>query len=240
MRIPSCAKFIVCKFQRVSSNVRIPLKLALFVRLKGDLKCSVTLLAMRIGVSICSIRPSWWSSARYGLVDVGVLMRVPSIVRILLCAFFYAFYCADSCADYCAYTIVQISCTNPTKQTLPCVPLCGFLHSDFIVQILSLCANFHRVNLNHRVHYRVLYYVLYCMLYCVQVLSCGFLSWAFYRGHFLVSCSPVAGRLSILRKYRANYRALYCVNYCVLYHVLYCALYCVQVFYRLVAILNVL
>ena len=51
-------------------------------------------------------------------------MRVPSIVRILLCAFFYALHRADSRADYRAYTIVQISCTNPTEQTLPCVPLC--------------------------------------------------------------------------------------------------------------------
>ena len=217
MRIPSYAKSIMCKFQRISSNMRIPLTSALFVRLESNLKCFVILLTVRIDVGICLIKLGWRSSAKYGLVDVGVLIQVSSIMRILLFAFFYTLYRSDSCVDYCVYTIIQISCTNFTEQTLPCVLLCGFLHADFVEQILSLCANFYCMNLNHRVHYCVLYHVLYCMLYCVQVLSYGFLSWIFYYRHSLVSCSLVAGMLSILRKLLCELScALLCKSLCAL------------------------
>ena len=135
VRIPSCAKSIMCEFQRVSSIVRISSTSALFVRLEGDLKCFVALLAVRVGVGICSIRPGWQSFARYGLVSVGVLMQVPSIMRILLCAFFYALYHADYCADFCAYTIVQISCTVQ----IPPSSLCRVSHCAGLSMRISSC-----------------------------------------------------------------------------------------------------
>ena len=199
MQIPSCANSIVWvptwKFRCVrnllcaNSSVWVTTwefyqhRPALFVRLEGDFKCSVALLAVRVGVGICLIRPGWRSSARYGLVGVGVLMQVPSIVRILLYAFFYALHRADSRADYCAYTIMQISCTvqiSPSR-------LCRVSHCASFSMRISLYKFYLCVPISI-----VWIWIIICTIVCSIVCSivgsivCKFYCVNFYHGHSIV------------------------------------------------------
>ena len=160
-----------CEFQRENS---INIGLVRQTKRRSQMFCSIVGGVRWCGylsnkawlAELFQIWPGW-----HRCPDVSFFYHADSVVRIFLCfplcGFLFGLFCVYHRADF-------MYCTNPTEQTLLCVPLCGFLHADFVMQILSLCANFYRVNLNHRVHYHVLYCVLYRMLYRMQILLCRF------------------------------------------------------------------
>lgn len=109
-------------------------------------------------MGIYPIRPGWQSSAKYGLVNIGVLMQVFSIIWKLLYNRAWLVR-LDARFFYYADFVVQILLCTPLCR-FSCKLLCVYYYVDFILQISSsrLC------------------HLFYCMDFSMQILLCKFYS----------------------------------------------------------------